>query len=122
MYSLSFPNMFSNNGLKTTLYEDHKATYTNLRLMLLSSKSSLFGDPDFGTLLKRRLFEQNNAIVRDIIIDDIYTSILTFMPQISIKREDIKVTSDGIDIFVEIKCINLIDYKLDTYTINLTEQ
>jgi phage baseplate assembly protein W len=122
MYSLAFPEMFAKDGTRTMLLENHEATFSNLRLVLLSTKNSLLGDPDFGSLLKRKLFEQNTPILQDLVIDDIYTTILTFMPQISLKRSDIKVTSDGVDLFVTIQCTNLIDYELDTYTINLTTE
>ena len=120
MYSLSFPEMFAKDGIRTLLLENHEATFSNLKLVLLSTKNSLLGDPDFGSLLKRKLFEQNTPILQDLVIDDIYTTILTFMPQLSLKRSDIKITSDGVDLFATIQCTNLIDYKLDTYTINLT--
>ena len=122
MYSLSFPNMFSKDGTRTLLLEDHQATFSNLKLVLDSTKKSLLGDPDFGSLLHVKFFEQNTPILRDLIIDDIYTTIMTFMPQILLKRTDIVVTSDGIDIIATIKCTNLIDYELDTYTINLTSE
>ena len=118
MYSLDFPNIFSNT--KTNLIEDHEATYSNLRLLLLSEKTSLFGDPYFGTLLKRVLYEQNSVILQDLIIDEIYTAITIFMPQIRLKRSDITVTSDGVDVYATIRCINLTDYVTDLYTINLT--
>ena len=120
MYSIDFPNIFSNDGQSTALIMDHKATSSNLKLILSTYKGSLFGDPDFGCNLKRKLFEQNTIVLRDLIIDDIYTTIIAFMPQLSLKRSDITVTSDDIDIFVTINCKNLIDYELDTYTINLT--
>ena len=42
------------------------------------------------------------------------------MPQLVLKREDIVVTTDKVDIFVTIKCTTLIDYDLDNFTINLT--
>ena len=122
MYSLSFPNIFSKDGTRTMLVEDHQATFSNLKLALASTKNSLLGDPDFGSLLRRKLFEQNTPILRDLVIDDIYTTILTFMPQILLKRSDITVTSNGVDLFATIKCTNLIDYELDTYTINLTTE
>lgn len=121
MYSLSFPEMFAKNGDRTLLSEDHKATFSNLKLVLSSTKDSLFGDPEFGSNLKRRLFEQDTPILRDLIIDDIYSTIITFMPQLSLKRSDITVDSDGVDIYATIKCTNLIDYELDTYTINLMD-
>lgn len=120
MYSVSFPNIFSGDGSRTLLMEDHEATLSNLRLVLLSTKNSLLGDPDFGSLLQRKLFEQDTPILKDLIIDDIYTTILTFMPQLVLKRTDISVTTDGVDVYATIKCTNLIDYELDTYTINLT--
>lgn len=118
MYSLEFPNLFS--PTKTNLVEDHEATYSNLRLLLLSEKTSLFGDPYFGTLLKRVLFEQNSVILQDLIIDEIYTAIIMFMPQIKLTRKDISVFSDGNDVFATIRCVNLVDYVTDMYTINLT--
>ena len=122
MYSLSFPEMFSKNGVKTMVLENHEATMSNLRLALLSTKTALFGDPDFGSLLKTKIFEQNTPILQDLVIDDIYTTILAFMPQLVLKRTDISVSTDGRDIFAEIKCTNLIDYELDTYVINLTAE
>lgn len=120
MYSIAFPNMLSH--AKTNLFLDHEATMSNLKLVLLSTKNDLLGDPDFGSLLKRKIFEQNTSILVDLLIDDIYTTIMTFMPQISLKRNDITVDSDGMDVFVKINCINLIDHKNDLYVINLTEE
>ena len=122
MYSLSFPEMFSKDGTRTLIVEDHAATFSNLKLVLSTTKNSLLGDPDFGSLLKSKLFEQNTPILQDLVIDDIYTTILAFMPQLALKRTDIKVTSDDVDLFATIQCTNLIDYELDTYTINLTTE
>ena len=66
--------MFASSGAKVNLVEDHEATFTNLKLALLSSKNSLFGDPDFGSLLRRKFFEQDSPLLKDLIIDDIYTT------------------------------------------------
>ena len=120
MKSLSFPEIFNNSSTKTI--SDHEATMSNLKLLLLSEKSELFGDPYFGTNLKKLLFEPNNVILQDLVIDDIYTAILTFIPQLTLKRSDITVTHDGVNLLATIKCTNLIDYELDTYTINLTDE
>ena len=119
MYSIAFPRMF--DSAHALLYQDHSATLSNLKLLLASERTSLLGDPYFGTILKRIVFEQNNVILIDIIIDEIYTSILTFMPQIKLSRSDITVTSDGVDVFATIRGVNLIDYQTDMFTINLTE-
>lgn len=118
MYSIAFPNMFTT--ARTKLFNDHEATLSNLKLLLASERASLLGDPYFGTLLKRIIFSQNDQILKDIIIDEIYTTIITFMPQIRLSRSDIVVSSNGLDVYATIYGVNLIDYKTDMFTINLT--
>lgn len=119
MYSIKFPDMF--NSVTTNMVSDHEATAQNLKLMLLSDRGTLFGDPYFGTLWRKLLFDQNNAILRDLIIDDILTSIQMFMPQLLVKREDIKVISDRYTVNINIKATNLLDYNTDMYSIKLME-
>ena len=119
MYSIAFPRMVSNT--KTFVIQDHEATASNLKLLLASDKYSLLGDPYYGTNLKRLLFEQNNQILRDLVIDDIYTAIITFMPQIRVDRKDITVTSTRAAVHASIKATNLLDYTTDLYNINLTD-
>lgn len=118
MYSLNFPNMVSN--VTTKLCSDHEATVQNLKLTLLSEKNTLFGDPDFGTLWRKLLYNQNNKIIRDIIADDILTAIETFVPQLLVTRKDITITSDKYSVYISIKGTNLLDYQTDMYNIKLT--
>lgn len=117
MQSLAFPNMFGNTTTK--VFTDHQATASNLKLTLMSEKTSLFGDPYFGTNIKKMLYEQNNYVLQDLVIDDIYTAILQFMPQLVVQRKDIQLVSQGEDVYITIKALNLIDYTVDTYNINL---
>lgn len=119
MYSISFPDMLS--SAQTLLLKDKEATMSNMRLMLASWKTSLFGDPYFGTNIKRFIHEQNNIILQDIIIDDIFVSIQEFMPQVFVKREDITITLKQTDVYCTINCMNKLDNEFDLYTINLTE-
>ena len=118
MYSISWPDMLS--SVNTNLVKDREATLSNLKLILLSDKYSLFGDPYYGTNLKKLTYDQNNQVIRDLIVDDIYTAILTFMPQLIVNRRDITVTSDKENVYVEIKVLNMLDYNSDLYNINLT--
>ena len=117
MYSIAFPNMFS--SAKTNLIEDHEATKSNLKLILLSNQNEMFGDPLFGTILRKLIYEQNNTVLRDIVIDEIYTSILTFIPQIKIERKDITIDIDKYKMTAVIKGINLIDNQPDMFSILL---
>lgn len=118
MYSIAWPDMVG--SVNVNLIKDRDATLTNLKLILLSDKYALLGDPYFGTNLKRLTFDQNNQVIRDLIIDDIYTAIITFMPQLIVNRRDIKITSDKINVYVEIKVLNMLDFNTDLYNINLT--
>lgn len=115
--SIQFPKMFG--SASTKLVSGHQATSQNLKTLLMSEKTSFFGDPYFGTNIKRLIFEQNNQILRDIIIDDIYTSIATFLPQIRVKRTDIELNSDGTTLHVSIKAQNLLDFNMETINLAL---
>ena len=117
MNAIRFPDMLSSN--KAAIVSDKAATYQNLKLLLLSNKYTLFGDPYFGSNIRRLLFEYNNVILQDLVIDDIYSAINAYMPQIRVLRQNIVVTSDGNSVSVTIRAQNLLDYSFDEYTINL---
>ena len=117
MNSIEFPYFLSGSFTKTV--SDRDATYNNLRLLLKSDKHGLFGDPDFGTNLKRLLFNQNNVVLRDAVVDDIYTAIIQFMPQILVERKNITITSDGEVLYANIKAQNMVDYTTDIYNLSL---
>lgn len=118
MYSFDFPEMLK--SASSRLISDRDAIRSNLKLLLGAEKLSLFGDPFFGSSLKKVLFEQSRSIVKDLLIDEIYTTIITFMPQVYLTRKDIKLTTDGTDIFASITYIDMLDNVSDLYNINLT--
>lgn len=117
MYSIAFPNMFTSS--RTLLYKDNEATTSNLSLMLKSDKNSLFGDPYYGTNLRNTFFSQNNVILQDLVIDEIYTAIQEFMPQIVLSRNSIRLFSRDTNLYATIEGMNLIDYTTNLYTIQL---
>ncbi len=119
MYSIAWPDFISNTNTK--IIEDKDATLSNLKLLLYSSKDALFGDPYFGTNIRKLTFNQNDKVLRDLVIDDIYTAILTFLPQLLVNRRDITLTTDKHCIYMNIKVLNKLDYTTNLYNINLTE-
>lgn len=119
MNAVNFPEMLSSN--KTVIIKDLDATKQNLELLLTSYKQTMLGDPYFGTNLRKLFFENNNAILRDLVIDDIYTAINNFMPQIRVIRKNIEVTSDRNSVYVRIKAQNILDFSFDEYNIKLLE-
>lgn len=117
MNAVRFPNMFNAN--KAAIVKDKEATYQNLRNLLLSSKLTLFGDPYFGSNLHRLLYETNNVILQDLVVDDVFTVINTYMPQIRVLRNNIKVISEDNRVTVRIYAQNLLDYSFDEYSVQL---
>lgn len=117
MNAISFPDMIKSN--KTAIKRDKAASEQNARLLIASDKLTLFGDPYFGSNIKKLLFDSNNVILQDIIIDDIYSAISTYMPQIRLLRENISVQSDRNTVTVRIRAQNLLDYTFEEYTLNL---
>ena len=100
--SIAFPNMFTRSS--TNCVSNKEATMQNLKYLILSEKGELFGDPFYGVGLKKYLFDQNDTIVKDLVLDDMYTAIASFMPQLRISRNDLKLrTGDKGEIFVDIK-------------------
>ena len=120
MRSISFPKMFATKT-KTGLVQDYDATLQNLKMLLYSEKGELFGDPYFGTGLKRYLYDQNDKILIDLLVDELYVAIATFMPQIRIKRTDITIINDGTSVVCEIKALNRVNFQTNLYTIPLLE-
>ena len=76
MRSIAFPTIF--NRTTVNLVEDYDATLQNLKMLLWSEKNELFGDPYYGTGFKRYLYDQNDVVLQDILIDDIYSTIKLF--------------------------------------------
>lgn len=117
MNAVRFPKMFNSN--KTAIVKDKEATEQNLKSLLASFKKTLLGDPYFGSNLQKMLFEHNNVVLQDLVIDDIYSAITAFMPQIRVIRDNITVTSDGNTVIVNIRAQNMLDYTFSEYSLNL---
>ena len=120
MKSISFPHMFTRTT--TNLVEDYDATLQNLKMLLWSEKGELFGDPYYGTGLKKYLYDQNDNILQDILLDDLYTAIKLFMPQLSLERKDVKLVRGAKgELSVTIRAINKADFTTNMYSIVLLQ-
>ena len=121
MKSLDITNLFQSIN-HVGIVEGADATIQNLKLLLLSNKLTLFGDPYFGTNLQNLLFNKNNKILKDIILDEIYTAIIDFMPQLTLNRNEIDLKIDKEKISLVINSKNNLNYITDLYNINLTSE
>ena len=118
MYSLAWPNMFT--SAETKLVADKEAIKSNLELLFNAEKMELFGDPYFGSFFKPFYFQPNNNIIADLLVDEIYSTITDYMPQLYVDRKDIKVRRNKIDLIVEMKVTYRENNTSDLYVINLT--
>ena len=116
--SIAFPDMLSSTRMNVISEDD--ATASNLRLLLLSPRKSLFGDPYYGNELKDVIFSQSGQIIKDLIVDEIYIAIAVFMPQLSVSRDDISIETDGVELYTTFKATNLLNYTTNLYNIKLT--
>ena len=119
MYSFEFPNMLGNTD--SNLVSDKDAVKSNMRLLCSSERLTLFGDPYFGTQLKKYIFEQSSSIIADLLIDELYTTITTFMPQVFLTRKDISVFVVKNCLYATIKYYYVRDNTSDLFTIRLTQ-
>lgn len=118
--SIAFPNMFTT--AKTLTLSDKESVRKDLYLLLKSVKGTLFGDPYYGTDFIKYIYRQNNTILIDLLKDEIYTCILNYMPQITVKRDDIVLSSEGSAIYANITCLNKINGSHDLYSIRLIDE
>ena len=122
MRSIKFPHMFNTNSTRVWKSSEHlNATKQNTKLVLYSERGELIGDPYFGLMLRQFMFDQNNYILRDQIIDMIYTQLAIFIPQVHVERKDITVFQDRekAKLYCEFSGTNQIDYQLNTYQLVL---
>ena len=119
MYSFSFPNML--NSTTSNLLKDKESIRSNLILLLSTEKNTLFGDPYFGCELKKYLYEQAGSIIPDLLIDEIYTVIKKFIPQVNISRKDINIYVSRFTLYADIKYYYIADNTSDLFTIELSK-
>ena len=120
MNSINFPKMFKGNS--TLIVKDLEASKQSLKLTLSSEKGEMLGDPVFGTDFRKYYFEQNSAITEDLIIDDIYTTIKFFLPQLVVERKDIKIIRKDAKLTAKITGVNQLDFQTNTYELVLFQE
>ena len=122
MRTIKFPKMFNTNSTNVWKTEEYKnATLQSTTLLLQCERGELFGDPYFGIMLKHYLFNQNNFILRDQLIDVIYNQLAIFIPQLKVNRNDIDIIQDREwgKVYCTFSALSQIDYTPNMYNIVL---
>ena len=119
MNSIGWPKMFNNSN--TNVKKDNEATLICMHLLLSSESGTLTWDPDFGIKIRRYYFNQNNYILRNILVDEIYTKVAAFCPQLFLERKNIKIRQEGKKLIADIYCKNRDNFETNTYNLVLFE-
>lgn len=125
MRSYKFPNMFNTNSSQIWRADEYgKATRQNALILLQSERGELTCDPYFGILLKHYMFNQNSYILKDMLIDTIYTQIAIFLPQVKVSRNNIDIISDKVKgkLYCSFSGISQIDYTYNTFNLLLFDE
>lgn len=125
MRSYKFPNMFRSNGSRIWGENEYnQATTQNVLLLLQSERGELECDPYFGILLKHYMFNQNSYVLKDMLIDTIYTQIAIFLPQVKIARKDIDIIAEPLKgrLYCKFSGTNQIDYTHNTFNLLLFDE
>ena len=125
MRSYKFPNMFKTNSSQIRKADEYgKATRQNALLLIQSERGELECDPYFGILLKHYMFNQNSYILKDMLIDTLYTQIAIFLPQVKVTRNSINLVSDTLKgrMYCSFSGINQIDYTHNTFNLLLFDE
>lgn len=125
MRSFKFPKMFKSNSSRIWLEDEYnKATRQNVLLLLQSERGEFVCDPYFGILLKHYMFNQNNYILKDMLIDTIYTQIAIFLPQVKVNRNSIDIVADQLKgrLYCNFSGTNQIDYTHNTFNLLLFDE
>jgi hypothetical protein len=125
MRSYKFPKMFKSNSSQIWREDEYnKATKQNVLLLLQSERGEFEYDPYFGILLKHYMFNQNSYILKDMLIDTIYTQIAIFLPQVRVSRNAIDIISDKQKgkLYCSFSGINQIDYTHNTFNLLLFDE
>lgn len=75
-------------------------------------------------MLKKFMFDQNNYVLKDAIIDMIYTQLALFIPQVRVNRADIDIVQDREKgkLYCTFSGTNQIDYTNDNFNLLLFEE
>lgn len=78
-------------GVFESSYSTQEAVISNLKNLILTQKGERFMQPNFGTDIRKVLFENNTSDVREILTDTINDDIEYWLPYV--KLHDVEVTS-----------------------------
>lgn len=117
--TISHPECFSIVTGMTSLSTGTKSIDECLGLLIRTSKGELLGDPAYGTNLMKYIYEPNDLILRDMVIEDLTTAIKNYETRIIVASSDIEVVIDKEYMYITINYLMKNTGTYETFTIYL---
>jgi len=119
--NIDFPFKDSDKGFYLNLNQtDRDAIRADLLHLLLTNKGERLYLPDFGSDLKKYIFEPNDAITHEEIRDNLNETIKTYIPNVIINSIEFKNNDVEESIVVELTFTVTEDSFSSTDTIQIT--
>jgi phage baseplate assembly protein W len=93
-YGLDFPLANGENGFFAQTFTSFDQAKANLRNLLLTKKGERIMQPEFGTGLRRLLFEPIDGQYEEKIKDTITRNVGFWLPYINIKDIEVEITDE----------------------------
>jgi len=119
--TFSYPYIFSMISGKSQLDNDIVSIETCLKLLLLTSKGELLGDPMFGTNINKYIYDINNIALQDILRTEIVDAINAYEKRVRVLPEYIYFNSniETNTVNIIIKYIVVVSSELGTFELSL---
>jgi phage baseplate assembly protein W len=104
-FNISFPvkDDVQNNRLFAMNKNPKDAVKTELIMLLLTEQGERWYSPDYGTNLRKYLFEMGDEITDALIIQDIKASVKRFLPRLTIANVEIEPINNNTRLIISIK-------------------
>lgn len=89
--SIKFPYIFSSTTGATELDTNFDSINRSIALILLTGTNEVFGNPAFGSNIKRYQFREITPAIKNLLIDDLVSAITKFENRIILNSENINL-------------------------------
>ena len=121
-YGLTLPLKRGVNGFFEQSFTSIEQAKSNIKNLLLTKKGERIMQPEFGTGLRRLLFEPIDDTFEDKVKETITKNVSFWLPYVSIKSIDIEMTDElrdknQVNLSLEFTVGNQIDLQEVTFTV-----
>jgi uncharacterized protein len=104
-FNISFPvqDDVENNRLFAMNKSMKDAVKTELLLLLLTERGERWMTPEYGTSLRKFLFEMGDQITEDAIVQDIKSTVAKFLPRITVSKVEVEPINNNTRLILTVK-------------------